>query len=325
MKSVKTIKKYLRRVKNKFYYFMLLFMITGKIHGQISDTIFVYDTIVVYDTIIVYDTVKITSNSNHAAKQAVLEFDTAASKAQLKVFNETDTATIPINSIIVDETNKNSQTMKKLNLTLAASALLTQMLSAQGAQESKTDTIPKYAISIGASYHTPWEIGYGGNVKMDYLITNKFGLGAKANVTTYKFKDRDLIFLKEKYDPGFYLVSDLTATYYLMGDYTNSKAGMYIDGGIGYHVEKVSSTLQYAGDPSPHKEIFIVRGLGGHASLGGSCKLGGGKIYLELMAGGILYGSFESQYPDSGNHFTTTDGMVGDGFMVLNLGYAFSF
>ncbi len=90
------------------FFIILFFFLAGKLHGQRSDTIFVYDTIVVHDTIIVYDTVNV--SASQSPQQAILEFDTANQKVQLKIFNSKDTATIPVNSIIVSETKQNSQT-----------------------------------------------------------------------------------------------------------------------------------------------------------------------------------------------------------------------
>lgn len=85
------------------------------------DKLIVYETVIVYDTIFIYDTVKI---SDHAklnkikSKQLilnVLQYDTANQRANLLIISPNQTATIPINSIILNENIKKYESMKKLS------------------------------------------------------------------------------------------------------------------------------------------------------------------------------------------------------------------
>jgi len=330
-------------MKNNFLYVFALFLLSAKLTGQTTtDTLFVYETIVVYDTIKVYDTLKVeykkelNSNAsetflknNNSAKNAVLVLDTATQKAQLVLFSKNDTATISISNIILSETNKNLDTMKKEILTLAATALLAQLTFAQVAEEIKTVTkhVPqKYALSIGATYSIPRQIGYGGNFKLDYLKSDKLSFGLKTNLMTCSYRAK--AFYSEKYAPGLYLISDLTLTYYLIGNNHDSKFGMYAELGVGYQYQKVSSTRQFYGEPTVYKHTFTASGFGGHASLGANYKLGKGKIYFELIAGQVLYGKETSdgqQYLDISEAYKKQGSFIGDRFIGINLGYAFNF
>ncbi len=134
-------------------------MLSVKMQAQVTDTIVIYETIVIYDTIKVYDTVKVKDENteaspkklkkNNEVQNAILVIDTTTQKAELVLFHENDTATISINNIILSENLNNSDTMKKKMVTLAASALLSQLAFAQeNKTENKTISHKKFSITF---------------------------------------------------------------------------------------------------------------------------------------------------------------------------------
>lgn len=224
--------------------------------------------------------------------------------------------------------------MKKNILALAVSSLLTQISIAQ---ESKTTSVTpkKYAITLGAS-HSSLASGFGGNLKLDYLKNHKLGLGLKTVATANRFQNYNGISYQVTTAPGINFLSDLTLTYYLIGDYYDSKGGMYADFGLGYHFAKTNSTNQFTGNPS-FKVNETEKGLGCHLSLGSSYKLGPGKIYIEALGQGLINGTIEHSetypagYPglSTGTPAPNAGGnskFSGYSFSYFfNLGYSFSF
>lgn len=76
--------------------------------------------------------------------------------------------------------------MKKIILTLTASAILTQIIFAQKNNTSPNISKKKYAISCGASSNFPFNY-LGGNFKIDYLLNHKLGVGLKTVAIPCKF------------------------------------------------------------------------------------------------------------------------------------------
>lgn len=134
-------------MKNKISVLFFLFIVINT-YGQLPSKgnkpkpVIIYDTISVYDTLVVYDTVKVydktVSENTNVVENALLTIDTASKKTSLSLFFENDTATIPINSIMLSENTKNVDTMKKEILTLVAAALLTQASVSQTITDSTT-------------------------------------------------------------------------------------------------------------------------------------------------------------------------------------------
>jgi hypothetical protein len=86
-----------------------------------KDTLIVYETIIVYDTIFVYDTIKLFDNVKlnkiepKGLELNILQYDTISRRANLLIISRNQTATIPINGIILSENIKNLKSMKKLS------------------------------------------------------------------------------------------------------------------------------------------------------------------------------------------------------------------
>ena len=123
----------------KKYIFLpiLLIILFENVFSQKTDTIFVYDTIVEYNTITIHDTIFETeyfSNNTDTIQSAILSIDTSKSNVDLIIYDKNNTATIPINSIIVKDINSKSDTMKNMKL------LGMMLLAAQNVTNAQIDT-----------------------------------------------------------------------------------------------------------------------------------------------------------------------------------------
>jgi hypothetical protein len=311
----------------------------------VYETIIVYDTITVYDTVFVYDTIKTDKKvqsennfkNNFTAEKAYLAIDTSNFSAAVLLINKKDTATLSINSIILSETNKNLDTMKKSLLTLLVSAALTQAASAQ---TRKADTLssPK-TFSIGAGLCYSGE-GAGAMVKADYLKTKKLSFGVRASVNSIKWDDYSLpgsTTPGNEY-PGFTANSKmgyhanafLTSTYYLGKRGYSSKAGLYLSAGLGYESFSMSRTVTYTDNKFDHDRKSSWGVLSGLICLGGDYKLGPGKLFFDIPLGISIYskGKDEIVYKAMS---PSNETLVWSGFgpnlssMNINLGYTFYF
>jgi len=150
----------------KRYLFICFVLFFTKGYGQkakpkaVYETIIIYDTITVYDTVFVYDTIKTENKApsennfknNFTAEKAYLAVDTNNFSAAVLLINKKDTATLSINSIILSETNKNLDTMRKPLLTLLVSAALTQAAKSQDSLNIKpANKLSAYTISIAGT------------------------------------------------------------------------------------------------------------------------------------------------------------------------------
>jgi len=132
-----------------------------------------------------------------------------------------------------------------------------------------------------------------------------------------------------------YFLSDFIVSYYIIGNHLKNKGGLFCDVGLGYQLDKNNSTRQYYGNPS-FDIAYKSSGLGLNLSLGGSYKVGNGRVYFEFMLGGLILGKYEdiASYPinyplpkDYPNQSSKVSGgelfFVNDGFIAFNLGYCF--
>ena len=312
-----------------------------------TDTLFVYETIVVYDTIKVYDTLKVeykkelNSNAsetffknNNSAQNAVLVIDTANQKAQLVLFNKNDTATISISNIILSETNKNLETMKKEILTFATAAIVAQ---AAFAQKNTTDSLfleKKYAVGAGVTFKGD---GIGGTVKFDYLKTKKLSFGLRSNVTSNKWRDMSFSGSNE---PGFeypgytlhftggHIINGfLTTTYNFKKEGYASKLGLYVVGGLGYQDFKMSGTTNYTDPQYDHSSVFSYKTFLGLICFGGDYKVGPGKVFLDIPIALSIYEQYKNEYvfktqPSRNGSFKSNYWAIPEvGFVALNIGY----
>ncbi len=280
-------------------------MLSSKIHAQATDTIFVYDKITVYDTVKIYDTIKVLDKNlnnhegfenyfkkNNTAQNAVLAIDTATSKAAVILFNGNDTAAISINSIILSENLKNLETMKKEILTLAASALLTQLTFAQETGNTITaaneEKLPTYTISVGAIFTLPTlaeSPAYGFSWNANKIQTKKLTLGISNDIgCLYQEGWKSYNYGNAQHGnlTGVYVNFFANASYYFLGNATQSKSGMYGKFGIGAGFVTAKQTTSYVGFPGSEKYENSSLHFSTQFCIGGDVKLGKGKLFTEI-------------------------------------------
>ncbi len=235
--------------------------------------------------------------------------------------------------------------MKKLQLILMIALFNSSMIAlAQDAGKVSSPTISdkKMVIGAGVSYNT----GLGGNLKFDYLLTNKFSIGLKSMITPYGFEDyttTDVLpyyGIKADYQPGNALGAMIGTTFYIFGkNNSESKGGMYASLGLGYSAWKMSSTVTSLAPVSDSLYYKYSYDLGskcfsGMISLGGDRKLGSGRIYFEIPLTLELYGTdfttFTFQKWNRSQLFSIPDQKYTrfQGFsstLFLNIGYQFYF
>ena len=218
-------------------------------------------------------------------------------------------------------------------LTLVMLMVVSQNISAQPSESQISDLKKKYAFNLGGSYKGGFK-NFGGSFKLDYLLNNKTGFGIKTIATNNRFTFQMDETSRMKSKTGLYLISDLTLTHYFIGDYLKSNGGVYFDLGLGYQLEKLNIMYQQTGSPT-YTTHFSANGLGGHVSVGGSYKIGGGRIYSELLLGGILLGTYKdiAKYPENypwqkwknENGNGTGIDIGNDGILALTIGYNYCF
>jgi hypothetical protein len=217
--------------------------------------------------------------------------------------------------------------MKKITLLQTFSIFILNICVAQDTKIVSLTPEKKYAISLGTT-HSSMANGYGGNLKLDYLTSPKLSLGIKTIATTCAPYDYNgSTFNVTSINRGINFLSDFTLTYYFIGDYYNSKTGVYADLGLGYHIAKSDFKYQYAGEPSTRVN-GTQNGLGAHLSLGSSCKLGAGNIYLEAIGRNLINGIVRTETSIEGSLGQPTVYSRKSGLNIdylFNLGYRFCF
>jgi hypothetical protein len=132
-------------LQNRFTYLIIIFLLTGQfqVKGQKSsfsarrDTLFVFETVTVYDTIFIHDTIweikksKLGALNPKGLDLSISGVDFPSDKARLLILFKNHAATIPINSIILTETNKNISGMKKLSFFGVVFLAFQSMVAAQ--------------------------------------------------------------------------------------------------------------------------------------------------------------------------------------------------
>ncbi|MCP4552028.1 MAG: porin family protein [Bacteroidetes bacterium] len=164
-----------------------------------TDTIYVYEDVVIYDTVVVYDTVFIRPDINNILPLELksinlLQLDTINHQTNLLLISDQQTATFPINHIILDENFskniKNSESMKKLSFFGVVFFAFQAMVLAQ----------TNYEISVGSGIW--WENGNLDYVDKPYTPLLNVGVFAKKNFADKHFN------LKTGFEYSYLLGSD---------------------------------------------------------------------------------------------------------------------
>ncbi|MFV0505114.1 MAG: hypothetical protein ACK5L5_00160 [Bacteroidales bacterium] len=124
------------------------------------DTVFVYEDVIVYDTLVVYDTVFVQAEINNLLLDkvkfvSILNIDTTTGLANLMLISEDRSATIPINSIIVNENIKNLEIMRKLGFFAVFGFAFQTMVMAQTSYEVSLGSGIWYENYKHESYRKP--------------------------------------------------------------------------------------------------------------------------------------------------------------------------
>ena len=253
-------------------------------------------------------------------------------------------------------------------LSICSVMFFSSLLVAQENSTSGTATSDKkYALSIAViDGPTTSAAGYkgsvsgstiGGSLKLDYLKSPKWGFGIKtifagngveANSESSSFSGYyanapttlATFTTTVNHQAGLFILANLTGTYYIFGNNRDSKIGLFIEFGVGYMrgstaVTDQTSPIFYYGINSD-KFTFINSGLDALLGLGGSLKIGPGKIILEFILADNIYGSYESNVsnivyaPGSAPdpylvNTKVTKAFPGYGFPGVSLGYCFNF
>jgi len=346
-------------MKSRIIFFLIFMVISFCGYAQkakpkvVYETIIVYDTITVYDTVFVYDTIKTENKvlsennfkNNFTAEKAYLAIDTSNFSAAVLLINKKDTATLSINSIILSETNKNLDTMKKSLLTLLVSAALTQ---AANAQESKMvqplleEEIPNYTIGAGVIMATTSNSGnlQGINVNMNKVRNKKLLFGLSSDIGRVYQKG----FASGTHEgaavhgniSGVYTNVFVNTSYYFWGNASKNKAGLYGKLGLGtvwYRTHKNISTVGWQVSENYQK---TSANFSAELCMGGSLKLGNGKLFVEIVSLTSLVeknslsatqseGGTDPSYPFTRVENTTILNNNFSGQHGLRLGYAINF
>jgi hypothetical protein len=233
--------------------------------------------------------------------------------------------------------------MKKLLILLIVA--ITQFNVALNAQNSDSMKRKQHIISVGLSLKDGNK-NYGGSLKYEFPKNDKTSFGFKTllyNNQTYDYRATNY-YINER--PSLYCIFEGVLTKYLTGNINKSKAGIYLEFGLGYHLDKSSANIQFNGFPS-FKNNSQAQGLGSTLAIGSRLRIGKGDLYFEGLLGGILIGNyynkfiFPAAYPglssgnpypnngpeDSGIAVAFVNGypFINDGLIAINFGYRYKF
>jgi hypothetical protein len=196
--------------------------------------------------------------------------------------------------------------MKKISYFL----MLVLMQFQLNAQDSKK-------MVIGAGFTTDFltvGLGLGGNVKFDYLVSDKFSIGVRGMMHNGTFED--YTFTEPAGGPGgpgwtsdYYQARNfnfgINASYYILN--TNKigdkKHSLHIDlglGFVGYGMFNKITSLRAVTDPEyyTYTNYFGSNSLGLSPGLGYEFSLGKGKLFLDLVLPLELWGNEYTNYSD---------------------------
>jgi len=191
---------------------------------------------------------------------------------------------------------------------------------------------------IGAGVGLNLYYGFVGNLSYQRMVSPKLGLGARVVAKPLNYKDNlgtSLDFTNYK---GFYTDISVGATYFFLGDATESKFSMYSGLGLGFIMYKNSNNIKYKESNVPFTQTDTKSGFSGNLTLGTSYKIGPGKLFLEFMPSSIITGKAKTIYDYPAGSLTDANGnAISAGFIdyeykpnfdptfTWTLGYTISF
>lgn len=233
--------------------------------------------------------------------------------------------------------------MKKLPILLIV--VIIQFNFAVIAQNNDSLKSKQHIINVGFSLKDGNK-NYGGSLKYEFAKNDKTSFGFKTLLYNNQYYDYSATSYYINERPSLYGIFEGVITRYLMGNIDKSKAGIYLELGLGYHLDKSSSIIQYTGFPS-FKNKFQAEGLGSTLAMGSRLRIGQGDLFIEGLLGGILIGHYYNRfifpvdypglssgnpYPNSGPDkngsavaFVNGYPFINDGLIALNLGFRCNF
>ena len=164
----------------------------------------------------------------------------------------------------------------------------------------------KNVIGAGASLNIYY--GFGGNLSYQRMVSPKLGLGARVVAVPLNYKDN----LGTSFDftnyKGFYTDISVGATYFFVGDATESKFSMYSGLGLGFIMYKTSNNIKYKESNVPFTNTQTKSGFSGNLTLGTSYKIGPGKLFLEFMPSSIITGKGKQIFDYPAGSLTDANG-----------------
>jgi hypothetical protein len=189
----------------------------------------------------------------------------------------------------------------KIKKLLLAAILIFNVASSKAQDASSGEK--KYKLGIGVSPYV-FGLGFGGNLKFDYLVNKKLSLGINAMLGTENSWN-DYTSPADQYGPGFAVdyykgnskAIGLTVNYHVLGENnTNSKFGIYLGSGLSYSSWRKSSTVASLA-PTTNSSYYKYDHYFGEnnfslvGTVGFDYKIGKGKAFLEMVNNIQLYGT----------------------------------
>lgn len=203
----------------------------------------------------------------------------------------------------------------------------------------------KYTVGLGIS--TDLE-KIGPNIKFDYHLSKKFGVGLRAQSMMGTWQDYNNALVAPyapyslfvDYTKGNQTAFSIDAIYHVIGNNQDSKFGMRIEAGLGYHGWSQTANAK-TNAPSTnaayysYDEKFGVNALTLKTGIGFEYKAGPGKLFLDVPLYVDVYGTEFNNYS---NQTWNTGGDLSnfkesrfrlndspDSFLNFNIGYQLSF
>ena len=233
--------------------------------------------------------------------------------------------------------------MKKLPVLLIV--VIIQFNVALVAQNSDSLKSRQHTINVGFSLKDGNK-NYGGSLKYEFAKNDKTSFGFKTLLYNNQYYDYSATSYYINERPGLYGIFEGVITRYLIGNIDKSKTGIYLELGLGYHLDKSNSIIQYNGFPS-FKNKSQADGLGSTLAIGSRLRIGPGDFYIEGLLGGILIGNYYNRfifpagypglssgnpYPNNGPDvnrsavaFVNGYPFINDGIIAINFGYRCKF
>jgi hypothetical protein len=201
----------------------------------------------------------------------------------------------------------------------------------------------KNVIGAGASVSG---YGFGGNLSYQRMVSPKLAIGARLVAVTSKYSRTELAEPPTTFDSFTYKYTgsqthiSVGATYFFVGDATQSKFSMYSGLGLGYMMTRTTNNFRFPPSKVLYEEAVSVDGFAVVLTLGTSYKIGPGKLFLEFLLTQMITGKSKWNFDYPAGSLTDANGNTvvnnppenyerkngwGNLYIPLSLGYTISF